>query len=181
MAAVGMDRAGVADLSDAHDLVSRLIAPPTAGLQAMREMQAHTGACIYVFRERGRITGVAGELPLTAKGLNALTSGLFDALSPALSHVAAPGDTVAAFYCWGCAGETRRGAAAAVKAVVHARRAVYAEVPFFTRAGKPLGAAPSDPSKGGRAAARRLGCRDYPGTPGLIFAPALDRAGGVAA
>ena len=177
MAAVQMEPAEPADLAEAHALVARLIAPPIASLEAMRAAHAHTGAAVYVHREGGRISAVAGELPLTETGFAKLTSGRFNALSPEPEDLARPGQTVAAFYCWGCAGDTRRGAAAGVRAGVHARPAIYAEVPCFTRAGKPLGAAEEDGSKGGHAATRRFACVDYPGQPGLIFSPSAPSVG----
>jgi hypothetical protein len=177
MAAVQMEPATPADLSEAHALVARLIAPPIASLEAMQAAHAHTGAAVYVHREKGRISAVAGELPLTHMGFEKLISGRFDALDPHPDDLARPGEAVVAFYCWGCAGDTRRGAAAGVRAVVHARHAIYADVPFFTRAGKPLGASEADGSKGGHAATRRFACIDYPGQPGLIFSPAAARTG----
>ena len=80
MAAVQIEPAGASAVEAAHNLVARLIAPPIAGHQAMRVVQAHTRASLYVYREGGRISGVMGDLPLTPKGLEAVGSGRFDAL-----------------------------------------------------------------------------------------------------
>jgi len=171
MQAVGLKLASVLEIADAYALAENLVGPPLATLETMRAIQKHTTSSIFIVRESERVTGVVAELPVTSRGLQAIEAGSFNGTDPVLTHVAQPGEPVSAFYCWGCAAETRKAAALTVKAVVAARNNIYADVPFFTRAALPKGETATAGSKGGKAAMRRFDCTPYPGQPGLLFSP----------
>jgi hypothetical protein len=176
MTAAGLELASDADLALAHALVERTVGPPLASLAVMRTIQTHNQSSLYVIREHGIITGVLGELPLTEAGLEALVSGAFDGVDPSLDHVAAPGDPIAAYYCWGLAAETRHASVVGVKGVVAARNVTYPEQPFFARAAEAKGSAAGG-SNGARVGIRRFGCTYYPGQPTLLYSPKA-RSGG---
>lgn len=181
MTSIGLEVATSADIDAVHALVVRLVGPPTAEAAIMRLVHEHTRASVFVSREQGEISGVVGELPLTPAGLTALWAGDFNGVAPATEHLCAPGQPVAAMYCWGCAADSRRAAALAVKAVVIARNEIYPTLPFFTRAAPPAGADADTGSLGGHAAFRRFGCTPVPGQPGLIYSSSASIAGRSAA
>ncbi len=176
MAAVGLELAMDADMPLAHALVERTVGPPLASLAVMRAIQEHTQSSMYVVRENGTITGILGELPLTEVGLKALETGVFDGTAPPLEQVAAPGEPVVAYYCWGLAAETRYASITGVKGVVAARNVTYPELPYFARAAEPKDS-DFDGSKGARVSIRRFGCTYYPGQPTLLYSPKA-RSGG---
>jgi hypothetical protein len=122
-------------MPEARALAARLISPGVASACTLEAVHRHAGgAAVFVFREPDLLTGVVAFAPLTRAGLEALLAERFDAVAPDLSHIAAPGEPVAAGYGWGMAGVT----APARKAVVAAAIALYEQVlpdaPWFTRA-----------------------------------------------
>jgi hypothetical protein len=181
LAGAGLELAQPQDIAEAHALVERLVGPPLASADVMRRIQDRTKASIFVVRQEGRITGVVGELALTPEGMQALTSGAFNGIDPDLAHVAAPGQAVAAFYCWGIAADTRKAAATTIRGVVTAREAVYADLPFFTRAAPPRDGGDDAASRGARSAFRRFDCVYYPGQPTLVYSPTSAKSGRAAA
>lgn len=176
MTDVGLELASDADLPIAHALVERTVGPPLARLDVMRAIHEHTRSSVYVIREDGVITGTLGELPLTETGLRALEAGVFDGTAPSLDQIAAPGQPVAAYYCWGLAAETRNASVIGVRGVMAARNVTYSELPFFARAAEPKGS-DYEGSNGARVGIRRFGCTYYPGQPNLLYSPKA-RSGG---
>ncbi len=169
--AANLDPASQPDIEVAHAMAVRLIGPQLASVELLTAIQEKTRASVYVFREDGRITGVLGELPLSTHGLGAIEGARFDGARPQLDQVAAPGEPVLAYYCWGNAAETRRAAAATVRGMIIARDEIYPELPYFARAVVPAGADDDAGSNGARISFRRFDCTYYPGQPDLLYSP----------
>ena len=181
LAAFEFEAARADDIDEAHALVERLIGPPIASPAVIRAVQAHSHASMFVRREDGRIVAALAELPLVAAGLEALLEGRLNGLDPDLSHIARPGDLLAAHYCWALAADSIRASAIGIKALLASRTEVYGALPFFARTA-PTADGQTDPtSDGARVAFRRFGCSPYPGQPTLLYAPVACQSGRSAA
>jgi hypothetical protein len=179
MGAAGLRLAGPGDISQLHDFAERLIGPPLASVDVVLSVQDQTRSSAFLMHEGDRLTAIVCELPLTVAGLAALQEAQFRGTDPQRSHVARPGGLVAAGYLWCFAAASRRGAAAAVKAVVGVREEVYPTLPYFARVAAPHPGVATPNAE--RVFLRRFNCAYYPGQPTLLYSPNAQMAGRTAA
>lgn len=160
-AGVGLKSATREDIGSIHRLAKAMIGGQVADEAALWRVQSLMhGAALYVYRERGEITGFLAWLPLSPEGVEALIAGLFNGLDPAASHLCAVGAQGGAAYGWGYAGRTRRATAAVIKGTYLARNDMCGAMPFFTRAAT---------ADGARILSGRLECLPFRDIPGLFW------------
>jgi hypothetical protein len=96
-------------------------------------------AAAVVYREEGRITGVSGQLILTARAWAPLLAGAFDALVVDPDFLAREGERVALGYGWGVAGSTKPARYAVNNALSVIRERLFPNITAFTKAVTPIG------------------------------------------
>jgi hypothetical protein len=79
-------------------------------------------------------------LPLNWQGEAALRTGEFNALSPRIDHLCAPGDEIAAVYIWLTAGRDQRARVNLMRTLLTWLHGSCAMLRFYARAASPDGA-----------------------------------------
>jgi hypothetical protein len=146
--ACGLSPASGRDLAAARRLAAARIGVALSPLANLRALLELCPGAILTFREAGRVDGVLGVLPLTAKGEAALLCGALDFAAPLDPFVAPRFVEASSLYAMGIASRTPEAARAVVSGVVRLREACAA-VPFYAR---PVTEA------GRRVLVERLGC-----------------------
>jgi hypothetical protein len=141
-------------------LAAEHIGDRVATLESLRLMRALFPPAVLVFAEYGRVTGVLGTLPLTARGRDALVDGKLDLARLGRTDVAETFEASHGLYAMGIVAITGAAARAVVSGVVRLRER-FAFLPFYAR---PLTAA------GRRVLVERLGCAPVAGT-SLYWSP----------
>jgi hypothetical protein len=154
--------AAAADEIDAvQSFAAGLIGPQIVQPQALRRVQQHTGGALFITRQGDRLTGAMAFVLLSKEGAEAVRGDGFDAVDPALSHLAGRRETAHAVYGWGIATTDKESTKRLLQGYDRVRTGVAAHLAWFARAVTPAGE---------RLMMERLKYEPYPGsTTGLIW------------
>jgi hypothetical protein len=167
----GLISAAGPEMAQARALAAQLIGPAIVSTETLDRVQAYTEAAVWTAHEDGALIGVLAFVLLNRAGAEAVLRGEFDAVDPAIGHMASPDQVVRATYGWGICATGKEAA----------RRLVggsFAIMPWFDHL--PRYARPTTEA-GHRLMRERMGYADLPGSDGLVWAPPLARPHTVAA
>jgi hypothetical protein len=135
----GMSPPTAAELVEARALASTLMDHEVVGIDVLNAVLSIQPAATLVYREDGRVTGVGGQLLLTARAYGPLLAGAFDALDVNPAYLAREGELVAIGYGWGIAASTKPAGYAVSNAGNEIHHQLYPNIAVFTRAVTPVG------------------------------------------
>jgi hypothetical protein len=135
----GLAAPGAGDMEAARRLAADLMRHEVVSVETLRSVQRAQATATLVFRERGEITGVSGQLLLRQPAFSQLLAGVFDAVDVETDLLSRAGETPAVGYSWGIAGATRRAAAAVQFFGREVRARLFPALVIFTRAVTPIG------------------------------------------
>jgi hypothetical protein len=136
---LGMAPPTEAELPEARALASTLMDYEVVDVPTLATVLSIQPAAALVFKEDGRITGVAGQLILTARAWAPLLAGEFDALVVDPGYLAREGELVALGYGWGVAASTKPAGYAVNNVGRLFRERIFPNLTVFTRAVTPIG------------------------------------------
>lgn len=143
MLAIGREHAmappTIDELRQARAFASKLMDHEVVSLETLVSVQAIQPASTLVFKEEGRVTGVAGQLILNSSTIRPLLAGDFDALNVDPAFLARDGELVALGYAWGIAASTKAGGQAIGGFNHLMRERLFPHIAGFTRAVTPIG------------------------------------------
>lgn len=128
-----------AELEEARALASSLMDHEVVGIDTLIAVRRIQPGATLVFKEDGRITGVAGQLILNLTCIRPLFDGAFDALNVDTDYLARDGELVAIGYAWGIAASTKPGGQAIGGFNRLIRERLFPTIAGFTRAVTPIG------------------------------------------
>jgi hypothetical protein len=127
------------ELPEACALAAALMDHEVVDVETLATVLSIQPAAAVVYREEGRITGVSGQLILTARAWAPLLAGAFDALVVDPAVLAREGERVALGYGWGVAGSTKPARYAVNNALSVIRERLFPNITAFTKAVTPIG------------------------------------------
>jgi hypothetical protein len=136
---LGMSPPTAAELPEARALASTLMNHEVVGISVLAAVLEIQPAATLVYREDGRITGVSGQLILTARAWGPLRAGEFDALIVDPNFLAREGERIALGYGWGVAASTKPAGYAVNNAGRLMRERLFPHMTVFTRAVTAIG------------------------------------------
>jgi hypothetical protein len=165
----GVRPAKSSEVTRAREFAAQLIGDGIVkGADLERVHTLSGGSCLFLTNEGEELTGVLAFVLLSARGLQALHSGAFNALAPQSDHVAGPGSKACAFYGWGVAATTKPSARRVVEGAREIMAGAVGHLPKYAR---------PTTEAGHRLMRERLGFVDLPGSrDGLVWQPPLEQA-----
>lgn len=146
-----------------HALLSRLIPGPVASTETLRDVQAQTGASLFLKRDdQARACAFIGIFALSAAGARAINGGEFSGVSVRAEWAAPISPSTRLGYVWGFGGADRQASFAILRALRAMRAQLFPNVALYARSASPEG----------RALMPRFGYRPVSGADDLFFAPA---------
>ena len=143
------------ELVEAHAFAARLIGGKIASAHALGRVHVRTGSGLFVYRENGELTGVVALVLLSERGLKAVCADDFDALEPAVGHVARRDHEPAGVYAWGIAASNHPAAKRMMDALGIMVRDSIPHLAFFGRVATEAGR---------RLVVERIGFKPVPGS-----------------
>jgi len=161
--------AGPYEVAAARNLCAELIGDGIVSADDLDRVQRQTaGASLFVTEEEGALCGVLAFVLLNAAGLDAVSNGAFDAVSPAAGHLAGPGESACAFYGWGVAATSKTSARRVIDAARAVMAGTFGPLPKFAR---------PTTEAGHRLMRERLSFVDLPGSEdGLVWQAPIEQA-----
>lgn len=142
VAGFGLERPqSESDIIEARKLAADLIDSSIASVGVFMTIEKVCGIGMLIYREKGKITGVAGLLNLSETGVQTLMRNGFNGPNPALSDLATHGAPVYGSYAWLGAATTHASRTAVVLVSAGLEDEIYGDLPAFAKAVTPLGAA----------------------------------------
>ncbi|HEX3407623.1 MAG TPA: hypothetical protein VHS81_10335 [Caulobacteraceae bacterium] len=136
---VGMAAPTDDEMPVARELAATLMAQEVVSVANLRAVQAIQPAATLVYRQDGKVVGVAGQLLLRPCAVRQLFDGVFDAMNVDTDCLSRPGEMPALGYCWGVAASTKPAAGAVIGFSKRVRELLFADLTIFTRAVTPVG------------------------------------------
>lgn len=127
------------ELVEARELACALMQHKVVPVETLWAVHAVQPAATLVFKEDGRITGVAGQLLLRPSAVRPLFEGRFDAVDVNVDFLSRDGEPVALGYGWGIVASTKPGGAAVSNVGRHIKARLFPHIATFTRAVTPIG------------------------------------------
>jgi hypothetical protein len=135
----GMAPPTKSELPEARALASALMEHEVVDASVLTAVLDIQPAATLVYKEDGRITGLSGQLILTARAWAPLLAGEFDALVVDPGLLAREGQLVALGYGWGVAASTKPAGYAVTNVLRVTRERLFPNITAFTRAVTPIG------------------------------------------
>jgi len=157
------------EIAAVHGFAAQLIGEGIVTAEDLQRVHHLTGENgLFVTEEEDQITGVLAFVLLNVRGLRAVLTGTFDALSPCADHVASATAPACAFYGWGVAATTKRSARRVVNGAQAIMAGCVAHLPKFAH---------PTTEAGHRLMRERLGFVDLPDCQqGLVWQAPLEQA-----
>jgi hypothetical protein len=143
------------EMVEAHDFAERLIGGKIASADSLGRVHARTGAGLFVYRENGELTGLVALILLSERGLKAVCTDKFDAIEPAVSHVARRDHEPFGVYAWGIAASNHPAAKRMMEALGVMVGEAIPHLAFFGRVATEAGR---------RLVVERIGFKPVPGS-----------------